>query len=91
MLRCWMELWQRRDGEHTLGWGGSHASPPFGGHVDCVEFTLCERRVGSRWFLADTKSPLHGAIFFPHSQEKDILPMGGYSFARLQWLGSSRR
>lgn len=29
-----MVLGRRRDGEPTFGWGGSHASPPFGGHVD---------------------------------------------------------
>ena len=51
----------------------------------------CERRVGSRLFLAGRKSPLLGSIFFLYSEEKDLLPVGGFSSVRLQWLGPSRR
>ena len=37
------------------------------------------RRVGSRRFLADRKSPLLRWIFFLDSQEKDLLPVRGFS------------
>jgi predicted nucleotidyltransferase len=44
-----------------------------------VDLLTSNRRVGSRRFLADRKSPLLRWIFFLDSQEKDLLPVRGFS------------
>ena len=71
-------------------WLGAHGTSHDASYV-LGAWLECERRVGSRLFLAGRKSPLLGSIFFLYSEEKDLLPVCGFSSVRLQWLGPSRR